>query len=149
MKKCWLLISIILLSACQAQSVPTPTAANSGPVVIALEENPYAPKPEDASLIQAGIILTSLDLSETSQAGRTKLNILGSMPSVCNELRIKVNPPNQAYEIRIEMYSIANPGVNCDNVFQQFETSILLGEYSAGVYSIWVNSSFVGDIVSY
>lgn len=149
MKKYLLLILIITLSACQAQPVPTPTAANSGPLVLTLEENPYAPKPEDASLIQTGIILTSLDLSETPQAGRTKLNILGSMPSVCSELRIKVNPPNQAYEIRIEMYSVANPGVNCDNVFQQFETNILLGEYSAGVYSIWVNSSFVGDIVSY
>jgi subtilisin-like proprotein convertase family protein len=71
------------------------------------------------------------------------------MPSVCNELRIKVNPPNAAYQIFIEIYSIVNPNRNCENVFQQFETSILLGEYSTGQYSIWVNGSFVGDIVSY
>ena len=141
----------LLLSACFAQPTPEPTPTPSGPLVISPEENPYAPKPEDASMIQAGVILTSLDLSEIADLTplRTRLTILGSMPSVCNELRIKVNPPDNTYRIDIEIYSIVNPNLNCENVFQQFETSILLGEYSAGQYSIWVNNEFVGDIVSY
>ena len=151
MKKFMLLCFTLLLSACLAQPTPEPTPTTSGPIVINPEENPYAPKPEDLGMTQAGVILTSLDLSELVEVTplRTQLTILGSMPSVCNELRIKVNPPNAAYQILIEIYSIVNPNRNCENVFQQFETSILLGEYSTGQYSIWVNGSFVGDIVSY
>ena len=151
MKRFQLFFLIFILNACLAQPTPIPAPAESAPVVITQEENPYAPKPEDAGFIQAGVILTSLDLSEITDAApaRTELTILGSMPGVCNELRIKVSLPNQAYEIFIEIYSIANPKLKCENVFQQFETSIMLGEYSAGVYSIWVNSSFVGNIVSY
>lgn len=148
MKKLQYLFLTFLLSACLAQPV-TSLSTEDIPVLITQEENSYAPQPEDASLIKAGIILTSLDLSDTSQPGRTKLTILGSMPSVCNELRVKVNPPNLAYEIAIEIYSIENPNLKCENVFQQVETSILLGEYSPGQYSIWVNSTFVGSIVSY
>lgn len=151
MKRFVAVLLVTLLTACQATPVPAPEATDAGPIVLAQEENPYAPKPEDSSLIEAGILLTSLDLAEPTEAnpGKSQLTILGSMPSVCDELRIQVNPPNPAYEIRIEIYSVINPKINCDNVFQQFETSILLGRYSAGVYSIWVNSKYVGDIVSY
>ncbi len=151
MKKFVLLYFAALLSACLAQPPPEPTPTTSGPIVVRPEENQYAPKPEDSSMTKAGVILTSLDLSELADATplRTQLTILGSMPSVCNELRIKINPPNDEYQIFIEIYSIVNPNLNCENVFQQFETSILFGEYSAEQYSIWVNNSFVGDMVSY
>jgi subtilisin-like proprotein convertase family protein len=71
------------------------------------------------------------------------------MPSVCSELRIKVNPPNIEYQISIEIYSVADPKLNCENVFQQVDTTVLLGAYSAGQYTIWVNDSYVGDMVSY
>ncbi len=147
----FVLCFILLLSACIAQPLPEPTPTISRPRVIKLEENPYAPQPEDANVTQAGVVLTSLDLSELvdSDPLRSELTILGSMPSVCNELRIKVNPPNDAYQIYIEIYSIVNPNLKCEDVFQQFETSILLGEYSAGQYSVWVNNSFVGNMVSY
>ena len=141
----------LLLNSCITQPSAEPRPTASGPIVIKLEENPYAPKPEDLSMTRAGVILTSLDLSELPDSTplRSELTILGSMPSVCNELRIKVNPPDAAYKVHIEVYSIVNPNLNCENVFQQFETSILLGEYSAGQYSIWVNNSFVGEMVSY
>ncbi len=151
MRHYFLFFLIFVLSACITQPISSPTATESSPLVLTQEENPYAPKAEDEGLIKAGVVLVSLDLSETADSTpvRTKLTILGSMPSVCNELRIKVDPPNQAYEVRIEIYSVENPKVNCDNAFQQFETNILLGKYSAGEYSVWVNSSFVGNIVAY
>jgi hypothetical protein len=141
----------LLLTSCAAQTAPEPTHAPLVPIVILQEENPYAQKPEDRSWVQAGIILTSLDLSDRTDItpARTQLTILGSMPSVCDVLRVKVEQPNPAYEIRVEIYSIENPNKPCENVFQQVETSILLGKYSAGEYSVWVNSKFVGNIVSY
>ena len=150
MKKFMFLCFAILLSACSGQPTPASTPTTSGPLVIRLEDNSYAPKPEDLSMQKAGVILTSLDLFELAGITpvRTELTILGSTPGVCHELRIVVDPPDNNYQIFIEIYSIVDPKLNCDNVFQQFEASILFGEYSPGVYSIWVNTSFVGTIVS-
>jgi hypothetical protein len=142
---------ILFLNACAAQPTLEPIPTSIGPLLLTKEENLYEPKPEDLNMIEAGVILTSLDLSEVADSTplRTELTILGSMPSVCNELRINVNPPDENYQIAIDIYSIIDPTISCDNVFQQFETNIILGEYSAGQYSIWVNGSFVGDMVSY
>lgn len=77
------------------------------------------------------------------------LTLSGYMPSVCNELRIKVNPPDENFRIFIEVYSLIDPTIKCEDVFQQFETSILFGEYSSGRYTVWVNEGLVGDFVSY
>lgn len=148
---CLVLCFILLLNACLPQPTPEPTPTSIGPLLITKEENIYEPQPEDLNMIEAGVILTSLDLSEVPDTSplRTELTVLGSMPSVCNELRINVNLPDENYQILIDIYSIIDPTISCDNVFQQFEATIILGEYSAGQYSIWVNGSFVGDMVSY
>jgi hypothetical protein len=140
-----------LISACATQPAPAPTPTESVPFVLKQEENPYAPKTGDLNLKQDRVILTSLSLSERFDLTptRAELHILGSMPSVCSELRIKVNPPDLKYQINIEVYSVADPKLKCENVFQQVETTILLGAYSAGQYTVWVNGNSVGSIVSY
>jgi hypothetical protein len=151
MKQSIFLLLAFILTSCAAQPTPEATPTTSAPFVIKQEENPYAPKTEDVSLKQDGITLTSLGLSERYDLTplRAELHILGSMPSVCSELRIKINPPNNEYQISIEIYSVADLKLNCENVFQQVDTTILLGAYSAGEYMIWVNDNFVGSIVSY
>ena len=151
MKRTLFLLLILILSACAPQPTQEPTPTIGAPFVLKQEENPYAPKTEDLGLKQDGIILTSVSLSERYDLTplRAELHILGSMPSVCSELRIKVNPPNIEYQISIEIYSVADPKLNCENVFQQVDTTILLGAYSVGQYTVWVNDSYVGDIVSY
>ena len=151
MKRTLFLLLILITSACATKPTPEPTPTASAPYILKQEENPYAPKPEDLSLKQDGVILTSTSLSERFDLTpiRAELHVLGSMPSVCSELRIKVNPPNIKYQISIEIYSVADSKLKCENVFQQVDTTILLGAYSAGQYSVWVNESFVGSIASY
>jgi hypothetical protein len=151
MKRILFLLLILILSACAAQPAPESTPTVSAPFVIKQEENPYAPKIEDVSMKQDGVILTSLSLSERYDLTplRAELHVLGSMPSVCSELRIKVNPPNVEYQIIIEIYSVADSKLNCGRVFQQFETTILLGAYSAGQYTVWGNENLVGSLASY
>jgi hypothetical protein len=151
MKQTLFLLLIFILSACAAQPTQEPTPTAVAPFVIKQEENRYAPKAEDIGLTQDGVMLTSLGLSERFDLTpmRAELHIFGSMPSVCSELRIKVNPPNIEYQISIEIYSVADPKLKCENVFQQVDTTILLGAYSAGQYTIWVNENFVGSMVSY
>jgi len=80
---------------------------------------------------------------------RVQLNVSGSVPSVCNELRIDVAPPNANYQIFIEVYSLISKNINCDNVFQQFEANLLLGVYSDGRYTVWVNDRYAGDFITY
>jgi hypothetical protein len=150
MKQVVFLLLFFILSACTAQPTEsTPTA--SAPFVLKQEENPYAPRTEDLGLKEDRVILTSISLSERYDLTpiRPELHVLGSMPSVCSELRIKINPPDDKYQIIIEIYSVTNPKLNCENVFQQVDTTILLGAYSTGQYSVWVNDSFVGSIASY
>ncbi len=151
MKRSILLFLALILSACITQPAPEVIPTAGRPLVLRSEDNPYAPQTGDIDKQQAGVILTSLNLLERTDLVpvRTELNILGSMPSVCNELRVKVNPPTTDYQVRIEIYSLVDSGLNCENVFQQFKTTITLGIYSQGQYSVWVNGTYIGVFTSY
>jgi hypothetical protein len=151
MKRIALLLPILFLSACLAQPVIVSTPTPDLPHMLKQEDNLYAPLVEDLNKRRAEVILTSVNLLERTDLTplRTELNILGSMPSVCNELRIKVNPPDNSYRVYVEIYSLVDPKSKCDNVFQQFKTTILLGVYSQGQYSIWANNTYIGDFTSY
>jgi hypothetical protein len=146
-----LLLSLILASCAALQPAPTPTPTANPPFVLKPEENPYAPKLEDVSLKQDGVILTSVSLSERYDLTpiRAQLYLSGSMPSVCSEPRIKVNRPDGQYQIIVEVYSVSDLKLNCENVFQQFEVSVLLGQYSPGQYTVWVNDNLAGTLASY
>jgi hypothetical protein len=143
--------AILFLSACTSAPTPDPTATASLPYRITLEENPYAPRTSDLGKQIAGVTLTSINLSERLDLdpSRVVVGFLGLMPSVCNELRIDTQPPDNQFRIFIEVYSLHDPNLSCDRVFQQFEVSIMLGTYSRGRYTIWVNENLIGDFVTY
>lgn len=147
----FVLCFIFLLCACSVIPTIEPTPTTSLPYRITPDENIYVPKLTDVSLQIAGVTITSVSLSESYEYSppRAILNILGYMPSVCNELRIDIKPPDETYRVFVEVYSLINKDINCDNVFQQFEATILLGYYSTGRYTIWINESLAGDFVSY
>lgn len=152
MKRVCILLVCLLLTACTAlQPAPPPTSTASAPYVIKGEDNPYAPLLEDVSLKQDRVIITSASLSERYDLTpiRAELHLLGSMPSVCSELRVKVNPPDEQYRIIVEVYSVSDLKLNCENVFQQFKISMLLGQYSPGQYTVWVNDNLAGTLAAY
>lgn len=151
MKRSFLLLTAILLTSCIAAPTAEPTPTAAPPYRITPDENPFEPKLEDIGRQTATVTITSVLLSERYEFSpvRSAISFVGYMPSVCNELRVEISPPDEEYNVFIEVYSLINPNVQCDNVFQQFETTILLGMYSPGRYSVWVNDSLVGDFVSY
>jgi hypothetical protein len=151
MKQTIFLYLVLILNACAALPTQVLTPAASEPYVLKQEENPFTPKPEDSSLKQDGVTLTSIGLSERYDLTplRAELHIQGSMPSVCSELRVKVEPPTNEYKINIEVYGVSDIKPKCENVFQQFDTTILLGAYSAGQYTVWVNGNLAGTLASY
>lgn len=151
MKK--ILISILgfALSACITAPSPIITATPPAPYRITPDENPFEPRLEDTGRQVASVVITSILLSERYEftPPRAAINITGYMPSVCNELRIEISPPDERYQVFIEAYSLIDPSIQCDDVFQQFEADILLGTYSPGRYSVWINGALAGDFVSY
>ncbi len=146
-----LLILALLIEACMPVPTPEPTSTPVTPLVLVTADNPYGPQPGDGSLQVATVDMTSIDLVERFDLDptRVELRILGSVPSVCNELRVEVSLPDDNYQIFVEVYSLVNSKVDCDNVFQQFEATILLGVYSNGRYTVWVNNGLIGDFVTY
>ncbi|MBL8050092.1 MAG: hypothetical protein JNM46_02635 [Anaerolineales bacterium] len=150
MKKVFLLM-LIFISACSVIPTPEPITTAPIPYRITQDENVYAPRTEDLGKQIAGVTITAVSLSEKYEYSppRALLNILGYMPSVCNELRVEINPPDENFRVFIEVYSLVNTNINCDNVFQQFEANILFGYYSTGRYTVWINDALVGDFVSY
>jgi hypothetical protein len=151
MKRIVFLALGLIVSACLAVPAQTPTPTASIPYVLKQAENPFAPRTDDINKKQDGVVLTSVGLSERFDLDplRAELHISGSMPSVCSELRVKINPPDTKHQVFIEVYSVADIKKKCQNVFQQFDNTVLLGVYSAGQYKVWVNDSYIGDMVSY
>lgn len=151
MRHIHLLILLLTLGACFPVPTPEPTPTAYVPYRITLEENPYASQTGDLGRQIAGVTITSVSLAERFDLTppRVVVGILGSMPSVCSELRIEVEPPDENFRIFIEVYSLMDSDVTCDRVFQRFEASILLGTYSSGRYTVWVNDGLAGDFVTY
>ncbi len=151
MKRFTFLIPFLMLAACIAIPTAEPTATTAVPIIIQVEENLYRSQSKDVGSKLAGAIVNNTSLVERFDLDpfRVELSISGSLPSVCNELRIDVAPPNTDYQIFVEVYSLINKDVNCDNVFQQFEANLLLGVYSNGRYTVWVNDAYAGDFITY
>jgi len=60
-------------------------------------------------------------------------------------LRAEVSEPDSENNIYVELYSLSEPGVICVQVLQQFDTSIPLGSYSEGEYSVYLNGVKVSE----
>lgn len=151
MKRPVSILLCFLLSACASIPLTEPTSTAAPPYRITPDENPFAPQTNDGGRQIANVTISSASLSERYDFSppRAVLALVGYMPSVCNELRVEINPPDEEYNVYVEVYSLIDTDIQCDNVFQQFETSILLGTYSPGRYLVWVNGILAGDFVSY
>lgn len=146
-----LMLTVFMLTSCTTLPTPEPTATAVVPYRITPDENLFVPQLEDVNWQVATVTIMSVGLSEQYEFSppRAMLTLVGYMPSVCNELRVNINPPDEDFNLYVDVYSLINPDIKCDNVFQQFETSILLGTYSPGRYAVWVNDVLMGDFVSY
>lgn len=145
------IIYIALLSACIAAPTAEPTPTVVPPSILVSADNPYNPQPGDANLTQAIVELTSVNLVERVDLDpvRVEVGFLGSLPTTCNLLRMEVGLPNEKYEINIKVYSVVKPDPKCEQVLQQFETTVLLGVYSNGRYTVFINGGIVGDFLVY
>jgi len=145
----WLL-AFVLLSAC-ALTVTSPliTVTNAPPIVQTLPpSNPYAPHAGDEVLSRGSVFLnaTQILILETYPV-QVVLMLQGNLPTPCNVLRVRVEPPNGQYRIIVEVYSLTeiNSPRICAQVEMPFEVEIPLGSFSPGHYAVWVNGVMIGQ----
>jgi hypothetical protein len=74
------------------------------------------------------------------------LNVKGSLPTPCHQLRVVTDQPNQQNEIHISIYSLVDPNTACTQVLKPFEANLPLGSFPSGKYTIFVNDEKVGEI---
>jgi len=163
----------LILSACKSAQTPPPEkgaaspptfatpAGNSSPTPDPDPVNPpllqatpgslpapdYAPRPGDEALARAGVYLDSATLlMQGSSPAQFYLALKGNLPTLCHELRVKVDPPDPRNQIMIEVYSVSDPAKICAEMLKPFEQEINLGGFPAGHYTVLVNGKPVGGI---
>lgn len=138
---------------------PTPSIVNTptGPdntVISPVYPSPgdfYPPPikllPEDNQMIRGNVFLDGKDLLVLeSFPPQFVLHLTGTLPTPCHQLQAEVSGPDEQKDIKVEVYSITDPGKMCIQVLHPFEKDIPLGSFTSGRYSVLVNGEKVGEI---
>jgi hypothetical protein len=107
---------------------------------------PFAPQPGDAKFLRGNVFIDSVNLlTLESYPPQFVLNLVGGLPTPCNQLRLLVHSPDEQNRIKVEAYSVLDPGVVCIQVLKDFDVNLSLGTYPQGKYSIWINDQQVKE----
>lgn len=132
----------------------TPGEVNSTMNAYPAPQNPnepgslYPPADADNALTRGNFILDSASLqARADEPGRADLVATGSLPTSCNQIRVKLNPPDAQNKIAVDVYSVAEKGKICTQALKPFQGKLaLLGGYPAGKYSVVVNDKPAGEL---
>jgi hypothetical protein len=121
---------------------PTPTSTPVPP------PSGYEPQPGDDKLKRDKVFVdfenSSLVLEGTSPlSANVVLN--GNLSDPCHQLRVVVSPPNDQREIKLDVYSVFDPGVMCIMVIKPFNATIPLGTFYGGHFSVDLNGQVLGE----
>jgi len=123
----------------------SPTS-NETPRPVDLTPSPLDPLPDEENMIRGEAFVDSADiLLLESNPVQVNLHVEGTLPTPCHLLRANVGEPDENGRIEVELYSLTEPGVMCIQVIQPFDTTISLGTYPAGTYTVYVNGEETGE----
>jgi hypothetical protein len=107
----------------------------------------YAPQPGDDALLRGqAFVEESGVLTLESFPPQFKLNLTGSVPTPCHQLRIALAPPTAQSQILVEVYTVVNPDLLCTQVLAPFAATVALEGYPVGpTYTVMVNGAWVGE----
>jgi hypothetical protein len=111
-------------------------------------QNDFRPQPTD-ELLQRDQVTLDLPHSQVVAIGKSpvlaSLNLKGSLPDPCHQLRIVGTRDDVKKQINLEVYSVFTPGKACTTVTKPFNVTIALGDYAGGHYYVYENGQIVGD----
>lgn len=137
-----LTLSLFLFTAC----APSPDDPVNSDMPMPPQTNNYAPSPEDNILTRGEVFLDVKSLSTLeSYPLQFMLQLQGSLPTPCHQLRIALNPPDTDNKVVVDVYSVVNPGEICIQVLAPFTVNYPLGSFPAGKYSLWVNGEMIAE----
>ena len=87
---------------------------------------------------------SNLNFSGT-QSNEVSANLIGDLPTPCNQLRIVLTPADTQNKINLEVYSVVDSHTSCITVLQPFQVIYPLGSFSSGHYSVYVNGELLGE----
>ena len=120
------------------ESTPTGTGATSS-------GSPLDPLPNENKLERGKATLESSELlSLETYPVQIVLHVKGTLPTPCHHLRATLEKPDKDNRIKLRIYSLFDPGEVCAQVIQTFDTSIPLGSYKTGTYTVYINGEKVG-----
>ncbi len=101
---------------------------------------PWAPQPGDDDLTRGPAYLdfTAVLLLESFPV-QVQLQLEGTRPTPCHQLRVAVAPPDKRNQIVVEVYTLTDPGQACTQQLAPFTANVALGSYPAGTYTVLVN----------
>lgn len=147
-RKIWsfLLVLLVLAEGCTPISrdpgVSALPAASDVPA-----SDPQIPVTGGESTTTADVMIDSLAIQVSdSFPPQYQLEVKGSLPSSCHQLRTEVELPTMQSEIHVQIYSVYDPYMVCAQAAQPFNASIPLGGYVRGSYTVFVNEKIVGEI---
>ena len=108
----------------------------------------YPPADADNAMTRGNFALDGASLqARADEPGRADLVATGSLPTPCNQIRVKLNPPDAQNKIVVEVYSVVEKGKICTQNLKPFQGKLaLLGGYPAGKYTIVVNDKPAGEL---
>lgn len=148
-----LLLLMLLVASCTAESQPTPEPDTPvtnlpGDSVTTNEPpaNPFLPQPGDEDLTRGNVYLDEASLViRESFPPQLSLSLSGNLPTPCNQLRVSVSAPDQENKIMVDVYSLSDPNQVCTQVLEPFEESIDLRTFPTGHYTVLVNGEIAGE----
>lgn len=112
-----------------------------------VEEVPYVPAAGDKGMTRGMAFIDSAELLQReTYPPQIVLNLKGSLPTPCHQLRVKVNPPDEQKRIQVQVYSVVQPDKICAQMLAPFEQSVELKDLPTGKFTVYVNGSRAGEV---
>jgi len=125
----------VFLAACGAQAAEEPT-----PLL------PTAPIATEPARVRGPAFIDSSELLMLeSFPVQVRLRVTGTLPTPCHELLWNVIPPDEEGRIRVDLYTESDPDLACIQVLQEFDTSLALGSFAEGAFTVWLNGEQAGE----
>ena len=108
--------------------------------------SPLDPIPGEENMVRGNVFVDNSEiLLLESFPVQINLTVQGNLPTPCHFLRAEVSEPDENGRIDITLYSLTEPGTACILVLQPFETTIPLGPYPSGTYTVYINGEEAGE----
>lgn len=108
----------------------------------------YGVQPGDESLT-TGPVTIDMDnsqlFSSDTQPRLASAILQGELPTPCHQLRVVLEATSSENQINLEVYSLYDPQVICNDMTQPFHITYPLGSFSNGHYSVYVNGQLLGE----